>query len=418
MATFLKIAIVHAADKGGGAEGCVLSLHRSLLALGVESDLHVGYKYLDEPKVHAIPRSKPFSGALRLAREFEQSTGLQNLYSHGFRHLIRSLPEETDLVHLHSLWGSAHFADLEGIALAAARFPTVLTLHDEWMLTGHCACSFQCGRWETGCGNCPDLTIPPAVPRDATSINFARKRRVVQRSRLHITAVSRFLKGRVERSPITRGKPVSVVYNGIDTETFCPGDRIEARMSLGLPVQGRQVLLAGQAVEGINQGIAQQAAAALNQVNDLETMVILVGRSAHKVAATLKVPHRVLPYQDTTGDMARCYRAANLTLVSSEVETFGRIAAESLACSTPVITTDAGGLPEVVPHGHAGLVVPSRDIQGFVHALKELLSDLPRLERMGRNGRQWVVERFSEPIIANAYLDLYRQLVDSSRTVP
>jgi hypothetical protein len=39
----------------------------------------------------------------------------------------------------------------------------VLTLHDAWLLSGHCAHSFDCERWKTGCGECPDLTIPPAV---------------------------------------------------------------------------------------------------------------------------------------------------------------------------------------------------------------------------------------------------------------
>ena len=51
--------------------------------------------------------------------------------------------------------------------------PVALTLHDEWLLTGHCAYTLGCERWRIGCGRCPDLTIYPAIRRDSTAENFA-----------------------------------------------------------------------------------------------------------------------------------------------------------------------------------------------------------------------------------------------------
>jgi D-inositol-3-phosphate glycosyltransferase len=254
------------------------------------------------------------------------------------------------------------------------------------------------------------LAVPPAVPRDATRLNVLRKRWVVQRSDLHITTVSEALRRQAEQSPILAGKSISVIYNGIDLNVFCPGDRCEARRELGLPEEGVMVLLAGQTIEGINQGIAQQAAAALNRIQKPQITALLVGRSATKVAATLSVPFRVLPYQETPEQMARCYRAANITLVSSEVETFGRIAAESQACATPVITSDAGGLPEVVAHGVGGLVVPNRSVDRFEAALSQLLHDQVHRTRLGLGGLAWVRERFADEHITQQYLNLYDQL--------
>jgi glycosyltransferase involved in cell wall biosynthesis len=323
---------------------------------------------------------------------------------------LASLAPDHDVVHLHTLWGSGHYADLASIGLAARRFPTVLTLHDEWMLTGHCACSLGCDRWQTGCGRCPDLTIPPACTRDGTRLNAIRKRRIVQRARLHVTTVSHATRRQAQRSPIMAGKPISVVYNGIDTQGFSPGDRLQARVEMGLPAEGFLALLAGQTVEGITQGIAQQAAAALNELNDLSVTALIVGRSAPRVAETLRIPCHVRPYQETPQAMARCYRAADVTLVSSEVETFGRIAAESQACGTPVISSDAGGLPEVVGHGVGGLVVPSRRVEGFVGALRRLIDDPGERLRMGRSGAAWVRQRFAEDKIANDYVALYRRV--------
>lgn len=406
----LKIVTIHAADHGGGAERSVLTLHRALLARGHDSRLHVGYRHLDEPQVFEIPRFRPFRGCLGAVRAFEHASGLQDLYAPGLRRLLRQLPADVDLVHLHSLWGSGHYADVGAIALAASRFPVLLTLRDEWMLTGHCAYTHHCQHWRHGCGRCPDLAVPPAITRDATRLNVLRKRWVVQRSRLQVTTVSQALRHQAEQSPILAGKPISVIHNGIDVEVFSPGDRRQARHELGLPDEGLMVLLAGQTIEGINQGIAQQAAAALNRVRHLDFTALLVGRSASKVASTLSVPHRVLPFQETPEDMARCYRAADLTLVSSEVETFGRIAAESQACGTPVISSDAGGLPEVVGHGVGGLVVPNRSVEGFEAALRQLLPDPALRDHFGKGGLTWVQQRFADDHITQQYLSLYQQL--------
>jgi hypothetical protein len=55
----------------------------------------------------------------------------------------------------------------------------MLTLHDAWLLSGHCAHSFDCQRWKTGCGECPDLDVYPASPRDATACNWRRKREIL-----------------------------------------------------------------------------------------------------------------------------------------------------------------------------------------------------------------------------------------------
>jgi glycosyltransferase involved in cell wall biosynthesis len=407
----LRIALVHAADAGGGAERSVLTLHQSLLRLGHDCSLYVGYKHTNEPGVIEIERVRGVPGLQRLARTVEGAAGLQGLYAPGFRRLIRRLSPSTDVVHMHSLWGAGHYADMWGLSLAASRFGTILTLRDEWMLTGHCACTHLCERWRIGCGQCPDLTIPPRIERDGTALNFQLKRRIMQRSHIHVTTVSRYLQDKAEQSPIMRGRSVTTIYNGIDLVTFSPGDQKAARQALGLPVEGFFTLLAGQTIEGIRRGIAQQAAEALRRLNHPRVTPLLVGHSAGLVAATLPISSIVLPFQALPEAMAQCYRAADLTLVSSEVETFGRIAAESQACGTPVITTDAGGLPEVVQHGTGGLVVPNRDVDAFLGAIQYLIGDAARREAMARAGVDWVARNFADQTVAASYVALYERVL-------
>src|SRR5262245_59012697 len=96
-------------------------------------------------------------------------------------HLLDLPPERPDILHCHNLHGS--YFDLRALPWLSQQVPVVLTLHDAWLLSGHCAHSFDCQRWQTGCGQCPDLAIPPAIRRDATAYNWRRKRDVYTKSR-------------------------------------------------------------------------------------------------------------------------------------------------------------------------------------------------------------------------------------------
>ena len=412
----LRIALVHAGDQGRGAERSVLTLHRTLLESGHASRLYVGSKLTSEPEVYEIQRERPIPGVLRVTRWLENRRGWQNFYAPWFRGLHR-LIGDADVLHLHSLWGGQYgFADLTGIVRLSRHYATVMTLHDGWMLTGHCACPIGCERWKTGCGRCPDLTRAPAVRRDATARNWQRKRRSVGRAKMEVTTVSRWLKGEVENSPIFTGKRVHVVHEGLDERLFKPGYQHVARREVGIPQGAFVVLMAGQAIEGIGEGIAQQGVEALNRLSAHPLTVLLVGHSAELVARTLQVPCVVRPFQRTQEEMARCYRAADVTLVTSEYETFGRIAAESQFCGTPVIAFATGGLTEAVEDGIGGLLVPTANVDALAESLAELVRDPSRLARLRKAGRPWAVERFSASRIAREYIDVYREAMSARQT--
>jgi glycosyltransferase involved in cell wall biosynthesis len=402
----LRIALVHVADKGGGAERSVLTLHKSLLKQGHDSRMFVGNKLLDEDGVIEIEQNRTIPGLLRITRRLEEK-GIQNLYAPWFQRLPE-LIGDVDVVHLHSLWKNRNsFADLSGIAAIAKRYATVMTLRDGWMLTGHCACPIDCDRWKTGCGQCPDLSRPPAVEKDFTRFNWNRKRKTIQRSDLQVTAVSSWLKGELEQSPIFADKTVHVVHNSVDAAEFQPGNMATARRELGIPLDQFVVMLAGQSIEGFNQGISQHAIAALNDLGDQGIHTMLVGRSAAHVAVTLNSPSTTVPFRETPEEMAQCYQAADLTIVPSEYETFGRVAAESLFCGTPVLAFATGGLSDIVTAEVCGRLVPTGNVGALAAGIAELKSSPQTLNEMRRNCVECARSRFSTDRIAKQYVDIY-----------
>jgi len=316
------------------------------------------------------------------------------------------------LVHLHTLWGGQYsFGDLTGIVNLAKRYPMVMTLRDGWMLTGHCACPIGCERWKTGCGKCPDLKRPPALKHDLTAINWKRKRRTIQKSNLHITVVSSWLKTQIEQSPIFAGKPVSVVHNSIDETEFMPGNQRDARKELGIPENAFAVLLAGKPSEGLNRGMLNHAMKAFNQINEPSFLPLLLGYSAQQFASGLTIPCKKIPFQKTSEGVAQCYQAADLTVVPSEYETFGRVAAESQFCGTPVLAFATGGLTDVVDEQKTGWVAPFGDINGMVGRIKSIINDRHELDMRARTCRQWSLMQFSKEKISKDYHHVYETVL-------
>lgn len=408
----LKIVQVNAGDAGGGAERCVMTLHLGLRALGHDATLYVGEKRLDEPGVVGIPYVRGIPGLRRLARWVESRTGWLDIYNPSFRNLVKLIPGDIDVVHFHNLWGSAGFADWGALPAITRRWPGVLTEHQNWTLTGHCAYFHDCGRWKTGCGCCPRLDLPPAIPRDGSAFNWRRKRRLIQGSRMSFVGVSGFVCELARQSPIWQNKTISRIYNGIDMKVFCPVSaerKQELRRNFGIPGGKLSVLLSGQTLGGYREGIATEGFDSLNRLSHPRVLPFLVGRQAEAASAFLSMPSVAIAHRASPKSMAECYQAVDLTLVTSKVEAFGRIAAESQACGTPVVSFDSEGLKEVVLHEVGGLSVRQGDTDGLCRALRIMLDNPELRRRYSERGIEYVRENFEENHITKQYVELYKE---------
>ncbi len=413
----LRIALVHTADQGGGAEASTLSLHLALKRLGHESQLYVGTKLTTHPDVFEIPRFRCFPGVLRGAQWLERQFGWQYLYHPWFRQLDRLFRGEIDVIHFHSLWaGRMGYADVGGLPRLTRCYPSIMTLRDLWMVTGHCACpAIGCELWKTGCGRCPDLRLQPAVEVDGTAFNWQRKRRAIGASNLRITTVSNWLRDVVRSSPIFQGKEVHTVYNGIDESAYFPRSRTTIREKLGLPQQAFIVMLAGQSVEGTSasgEGAARFALEALSNCHP-EPYALIVGKSSVSVLQRWGKAGRAVEFQTDPAKLAEYYCAADVVLVASLWETFGRIPAEAQMCGVPVVGFATGGIPEIVEEGVTGLLVPSQDGTRLASALTTMATNPELRHRMGLAGAERAQRMFGNGLVAENYVRHYRSVIAS-----
>jgi N-acetyl-alpha-D-glucosaminyl L-malate synthase BshA len=107
--------------------------------------------------------------------------------------------------------------------------------------------------------------------------------------------------------------------------------------------------------------------------------------------------------------VAALLAAADLFLLPTNAESFGLSALEALASGTPVIGTNAGGLPEVVRNGMTGILCGVGDVDGMANAAVALLEDDARWREMSRAAAADARERFSMDDVVQRYEEIYLQ---------
>lgn len=440
----LRILQVSTSDVAGGAERSARNLAAAYRARGHESSLAVGHRREDgagtfqipndehrNAAVRAIDRARRApdalvhrvrglgraTAALRLAaeplRSLQRRAGREDFDFPGTRNLLDLPPARPDILHLHNLHGD--YFDLRELPRLSHEIPTVLNLRDAWLLSGHCAFSLDCDRWRTGCGSCPDLTLFPSIPRDATAFNWRRKRAIFANSRVYVTTPSIWMMSLVEESIVAPAAvEMRVIPNGVDITLFHPGDRGDARARHGI-AENAMVLLV--AANGLRDNVwkdyttLRAALTILGSVSRSEPLVVLaVGEEApsEKMGS---VELRFVPFRRNSEELADYYRLADVYLHAARVESFGNVLLEARACGTAVVATSVGGIPEQIRHRETGMLVPPADPQAFAQTVETLLADRALRASIAEGGLRHVRDELSLDVQADRFLQWYSEIL-------
>lgn len=315
--------------------------------------------------------------------------------------------EKPDIVHLHCING--YFVNIYRIVswLKKNHIKTVLTLHAEFMYTANCGHAFECEKWKTGCGNCPRYKAETkSIFFDRTHISWQKMMKAFEGfgDNLVVTSVSPWLMGRAKESVILGDKHHTVVLNGLDTRIFHNMDADFLREKHGFTDE--KIIfhatpsfdLTPNHLKGgyyINE-IAKRFA-------DKNVKVIVAGPypEGSQVADNMIMLGSVADQKL----LAQYYALADLTLLTSRRETFSMVAAESLACGTPVVGFCAGG-PEQISIPDYSTFVPQGDIEKLECAVADMLEkSFDRATISAAAIKQYSKEKMTEEYY-NVYCDL------------
>lgn len=109
------------------------------------------------------------------------------------------------------------------------------------------------------------------------------------------------------------------------------------------------------------------------------------------------------------------YSNCDIFIAPSRFESFGLIFLEAMIFSKPVIGTNIGGIPEVVENGVSGILIENENSEDLKNALIKLIENKDIRESMGKNGRRIYEEKFTAEIMANKFIDYYKNILSCRR---
>jgi glycosyltransferase involved in cell wall biosynthesis len=439
----LKILSLSTFDNQGGAARATYRLHQGLKQIDVESWMLCQSKFSQDPKVIG---AKTSSGIEQIKTGFRLT--LDQLPLKRYRQKSKQLfsphwlPSKVwqqvaqlnpDLINLH--WVSAGYLQIETLTNFAQ--PLVWTLHDMWSFTGGCHYNQSCDQFTASCGACPLLGSTKEA--DLSRKIWQRKQKAWKDLKLTIVTPSQWLGDSAKASSLFGDRRVEVIPYGLDTEIYRPIDQSTARKLLQLPQDKQLVLflslnatsdqrkgfhLLQPALQQLSQrllcatspkGLAScptEPALSVGQSggqDQLELMV--VGASAPENPPELGFKAHYLGILGDDLTLALAYSAADVFVAPSLQDNLPNTVLEAIACGTPCVAFNIGGMPDMIDHQQNGYLAKPFVIEDLTEGIRWVLEDRTRLKTLGHSARAKAEQEFTLKIQARRYQQLYQEIL-------
>lgn len=384
-------------------------------ANGIESYAAFGFGYEPKKAEKATLYRIESDQELFVSKLWTKATG-----HHGFnnkRETVRLLKwidkVKPDIIHMHNIHN--HYVNVRMLLeyIAERHIPCVLTMHDCWTFTGHCAYFDYsgCNKWLTGCKHCPSLRDYPKTfaPIDPSPWNYKMKRQLFAPLNITFVSPSQWLCD-LQQLSFLKDKPCVVINNGVDLSVFKP-IKSDVRSTYGIGNRKMILAVAGGLATRKGRDYLLKLPTLLND----DEVLVLVGLQKGQ-ESLLPQTNKVIGIQrtKTPDELVGLYSEADVFINPTLEDNFPTTNIESLACGTPVVTFRTGGSPEVVTP-ETGLVVEKGDLEGLLSAVRILF-------RNGKEHYTYACRRKAESdycnnIQYNKYIKLYKRMLSTDDSI-
>ncbi len=401
---------INSSFHSGGAAVAAQRLHNGLVRKGHRSRFLVGEPRLPTSTVASISLNPQLHEKLISRILIRLGLGaLSGLRS--FSIPSHAWYKQADIINLHNIHGG-YFNYLALNKITKTK-PAVWTLHDMWPLTGHCSYSFDCARWESGCGRCPYPNTYPAISHDTTSLEIKLKRAVYSSSNIHIVAISSWMHSLLGRSILSKA-PLYMIPNGIDTDSYVPLSKGHCRQLLGIPISSYVLMFASVDLLDQRKGYDRilPAIHSLPEEIKAKIFILTLGSTQENTASfTAPFPSLGLGFVDNDRLKSIAFSAADVFVFPSKADNLPLVLQESMSCGTPMIAYDVGGVSDIVRDGRTGLLANPGDCSSLTLALESLLVNESLRLQMSNNCRSVAIDEFSLDLQADRYSALYSDIL-------
>jgi glycosyltransferase involved in cell wall biosynthesis len=327
----------------------------------------------------------------------------------------------SDIIHLH--WINFGFLSLDSIIkLVETNKPIIWTLHDMWAFTGGCHHSRDCENYQKTCGNCTQF-LKNSSSNDLSNQIWKEKMNVFFKANLTIITCSEWLGNRAKKSSLFQNKRVEAIPNPIDIEIFIPIDKIVARKKLNLDANKKYILFAAMRVDAFGKGFSyfQEALTILNKQlfvkdqkkSDIE--ILIFGQAQASDFEVLPFKVNLLGQLNSQEAIVHAYNAASVFVIPSLEENLPNTIMEAMACGTPVVGFEVGGIPEMIDHLETGYLAKYKSAEDLANGIFWTLFEAD-YQQICNNSRKKVIEKYSESVVAAQYEKVYKSILEGKNT--
>jgi len=415
----MKIQFLNSADIEGGAARAAINLLKGLRAKGADARLQVQRKFADIPHVtgpdtttgKVMGFARPTLEEILFGISPKKTNGP---FSPSFipdRLASKVSVAAPDIVHLHWV---AIMMRLE--TLRRFKAPIVWTLHDSWPFTGGCYVPYDCTRYRESCGSCP--VLGSSHENDLSRHVWSRKQKAWHGLNLTIVTPSRWMASCAKASSLFHASRVEVIPNAIDIQRYKPFDRHTAREIFSLPQDKKLILFGAKSgTKDRNKGfhLLMQALGKLADSNMQHDTIELVvfGSSEPCLPQDLDFRTQYLGLQHDDVSLALLYSAADVFVLPSIQENLPYTVMEAMACGTPCVAFNQGGVTDLVDHEQNGFLAHPFEPADLARGIAWVLDNEDRRRDLSFQGRQKVEREFALEKIAQRHMELYREILNN-----
>jgi len=404
----------------GGAGIAAQRLHEALRRQNVESRLYygAGTPFVENCEPVFQINSFFWRNAAALAQAWRNRRNAPGCLVTSPRWIRRTrlqdLGPRPDVVNLH--WISRWIDQPSFFASLPPHLPVVWSLHDMNPFTGGCHHAGNCERFTDYCRECPQLKNPG--PRDDAFRFFEIKKRCYATKNLCVVSSSDWMSAQARRSALLRhARSFHTIPLGLDTESFKPIDKSCARQALAIDGERFVVGFACADLSSPDKG-GSLLVEALHALADKANITLLIfGAGKLPDNGGRSEPdgrYQIIELGSINSPrlQSQFYSACDVFAAPSRIESFGLTALEAMACGTPVVAFETGGLVDIVVDGKTGLLEKKvGSVAGLRNRLDWMLQHPAERGNMGLAARQRVEKQFSSALMGKRYVELYRELV-------
>lgn len=372
----MKTLLVSKTDTGGGAAIAAFRLLDGLLAEGVDTQMWVDQKFSEHPKVEML---HGFANRIhrsispkveRQAAKWLSQTAINPMFSAAILpdRLNAAIEKfQPNIINLH--WTQR--GQIQPESLKGLKIPIVITLHDMWYFTGGCHYTGDCRKFVSHCGSCEQLGSKQE--KDYTYKLFERKLKAWKGLDFLVVSPSQWLAEEAKESKILGDKRQTVIPYGFPFEHFYPRkNREDLRKAEGISASEKVILFAAMgSVEDERKGFRFLKRAIIESTFFLDNHVLMVTGNPNPELEALPIRKIYLGKISNPNRMGEVYAMADVFVAPSVQDNLPNTVAESLACGTPVVAFDIGGMPDMIQHYKTGYLAQPFSVEDLVTGIQK-----------------------------------------------